>query len=63
MVHKLATGWTVVMDGVSYTVGEAAAAFGLEPRTIRLRIERGLTGHALVAPPHKAPRKAYVRRK
>ena len=28
MVHKLATGWTVVMDGVSYTVTGATRKRG-----------------------------------
>lgn len=52
----------VEIEGRDYTVAEAARAFGVLARTIRLRIERGLTGLSLVAPPHKAPRKEYVRR-
>ena len=53
----------IEIGGQCYTVTGAARAFGLEPNTIRLRIKRGLTGEALIAQPHKAPRKAYVRRK
>ncbi len=53
----------IVVDGASYSIGAAARKFRLEARTIRLRVERGLTGEALVAPAHKAPRKPYVRRR
>jgi hypothetical protein len=51
------------IDGTLYTVGEAARTFGILPRTLRMRIERGLTGQALIAPAHAAPRKTYVRRR
>lgn len=68
IVHTRAKGsyqrWPKIdIDGTLYTVGEAAKKFGLLPRTLRMRIERGLTGQALVAPPHAAPRKTYVRRR
>jgi hypothetical protein len=52
----------ITIQGVSYTIGQAAREFGVEHHTIRARIVRGLTGAALVAKPHQAPRKDYTRR-
>jgi hypothetical protein len=51
----------IEIEGSLYTVTEAARAFGVLARTIRMRIERGLTGTSLIARPHEAPRKPYQR--
>lgn len=53
----------ITVDGVSLSVNEVARKYGISSRMLRFRIEKGLTGDALVAPAHKAPRKPYTRRK
>lgn len=54
---------TYDVDGEQLTVTQMSRRSGIGEETIRARIKRGLTGQALVAPPHAAPRKTYVRRR
>lgn len=53
----------VEFEGEMLSVRDIAERAGLKPEMVRRRIERGLTGQALIAPPHAAPRKPYVRRR
>lgn len=61
--RKPTTCTEVEIDGKAMTIAQAVTRTGLSQNVLRRRIERGLTGEALVAKPHAAPRKPYVRRK
>jgi len=54
---------TFVHGGVEHTAQTLAEVTGLKASTIHARRLRGLTGAALVASPHRGPRKTYTRRK
>lgn len=51
------------VEGKPMTVAQIAQATGLHEETIRARMARGMTGAALLAGKHKAPRKPYTRRR
>lgn len=49
--------------GETLSVAQIASRAGVGEETIRARLERGLSGEALLAPKHRCPRKPYTRRK
>lgn len=48
----------VEIGGITTTLADHARRAGLHYRTVKFRYGRGLRGEALIAPAHKAPRKA-----
>ncbi len=52
-----------LIQGREMTVEEIAGVAGVGRATIEERIKRGMTGDALAAPKHKAPRKPHIRRR
>lgn len=60
---KVRAAVRVEVAGTGMTIAELAARAGVDAMTIRYRLKRGLSGSALLAGKHKAPRKQYVRRK
>lgn len=57
------SGGSIEINGRRMTLAQASKMSGVDARTISYRKLRGLTDEALIAPPHKAPRKPYVRHK
>lgn len=53
----------IVVQGEEMSMEDAARKFDIVYQTIRARYRKGVRGDALVAPPHAAPRKPYVRRR